>query len=52
MTTYAPVGPESSEADVCFKTSVDLGEDCLKVTLERLSVRIPEILPEAVFKSR
>lgn len=35
--------------DVCFKDSVDISEDSLKVTLERLSSKISEIFPLAVF---
>lgn len=52
MTKGTPADPEQSEVGVCVQTSAVLSEDCLKVTLGRLSSEIPEILPLAVVKTR
>lgn len=40
----------NQKLDVCFKDSSDISEDDLKVTLEKLSSKISEIFPLAVFK--
>lgn len=43
---------KNQNQDVYFKDSVDISEDSLKVTLERLSSKISEIFPLAVFQNK